>query len=247
MTGSNVKGDAKAGVVPYGPTLAAWHHIGSKLSLDTSHALSDALPTSLQVEALRNASGEVGFFNTGANIEDWRIQNANSKSGWWGIDVRPQTYQVSFYVSVNQARYSKKPIDFTISLRSNITGEIWANTTHRIDLIPSDEFLHVTLNLTNTVTAPTSNNTFAITFNAAQVAGSTFYFSLISLFPETFKGRKNGLRKDIGQALYDMKPKFLRFPGGNNLEGISVQTRWKWWKTIGPLKDRPGRIGNWNY
>jgi alpha-N-arabinofuranosidase len=163
------------------------------------------------------------------------------------MDVRPQTYQISFYVSVNQGRYQKKPIDFNVSLRSNITGEVWANATYHVNSIPTDQYEHITFNFTNTATALNSNNTFAITFNAAQVAGSTFYFSLLSLFPETFKNRKNGLRKDIGQALYDMKPKFLRFPGGNNIEGISVQTRWKWWKTIGPLKDRPGRIGNWNY
>jgi alpha-N-arabinofuranosidase len=170
-----------------------------------------------------------------------------TKLGWWGIDVRPQTYKVSFYVSVSHGRYAKKQIQFTVALRSNITGEVWANTTHTVNHIPSDTFEHITINLTNTGTAPNSNNTFAITFNAAQVAGNTFYFSLVSLFPETFKGRRNGLRKDIGEALYDMKPKFLRFPGGNNLEGISVQTRWKWWKTIGPLTERPGRIGNWGY
>jgi hypothetical protein len=41
-----------------------------------------------------------------------------------------------------------------------------------------------------------------------------FYFGLVSLFGETFKGRKNGLRKDIAEAFYDMQPKFLRFPGG---------------------------------
>lgn len=44
-----------------------------------------------------------------------------------------------------------------------------------------------------------------------------------------------------------MKPKFLRCPGGNNIEGQSIQTRMKWWETIGPLKDRPGRIGDWGY
>ena len=83
--------------------------------------------------------------------------------------------------------------------------------------------------------------------DASEVAGETFYFDLISLFPETFKGRQNGLRKDIAEAFYDMKPQFLRFPGGNNLEGISVFKRWNWRKTIGPLKDRPGRPADWEY
>jgi alpha-N-arabinofuranosidase len=44
-----------------------------------------------------------------------------------------------------------------------------------------------------------------------------------------------------------MKPKFLRCPGGNNIEGQSIPQRLKWWETIGPLKDRPGRVGDWGY
>ena len=44
-----------------------------------------------------------------------------------------------------------------------------------------------------------------------------------------------------------MRPGFLRFPGGNNMEGNSIQQRFKWWETLGPLRDRPGRIGTWGY
>lgn len=50
--------------------------------------------------------------------------------------------------------------------------------------------------------------------DAAEVAGQTFYFELIDLFPETFKNRPNGLQKGIAEACYDVKPKLLRFPGG---------------------------------
>jgi len=60
-------------------------------------------------------------------------------------------------------------------------------------------------------------------------------------------GRTNGLRKDLAEALYDIKPKFLRCPGGNNIEGQSISTRWKWWETLGPLENRPGRVGDWGY
>lgn len=44
-----------------------------------------------------------------------------------------------------------------------------------------------------------------------------------------------------------MKPGIFRFPGGNNLEGQTVDTRWKWKNTVGPLVDRPGRMGDWSY
>ena len=96
-------------------------------------------------------------------------------------------------------------------------------------------------------TAPNSNNTFAVTMNASEVAGTTFYFDLISLFGATYNNRTNGLRADLGQHVKDLSPKFLRFPGGNNLEGYSIETRWKWNNTIGPLTDRPGRPGDWEY
>jgi alpha-N-arabinofuranosidase len=51
----------------------------------------------------------------------------------------------------------------------------------------------------------------------------------------------------LAEAFYAIKPKFLRCPGGNNIEGQSIQTRWKWNETIGPLETRPGRIGDWGY
>lgn len=55
------------------------------------------------------------------------------------------------------------------------------------------------------------------------------------------------MRPDIAGPLADMQPKFLRCPGGNNLEGNSIETRFKWWQTIGPLSERPGRPGTWGY
>jgi alpha-N-arabinofuranosidase len=163
------------------------------------------------------------------------------------MDVRPQTYSASFYVLANSPRKTNKSVRFTLSLQSNTTGETWTSSTISDIDVPTVDFVQLNATIVNTKTAPDANNTFSITMDASQVAGQTLYFNLISLFPETFKGRKNGLRKDLGEAFHDLKPKFLRFPGGNNLEGFSVATRWKWWKTIGPLRDRPGRPGNWGY
>ncbi|MGM9551233.1 MAG: alpha-L-arabinofuranosidase C-terminal domain-containing protein [Clostridia bacterium] len=67
---------------------------------------------------------------------------------------------------------------------------------------------------------------------------------MASLFPrDTFMGRKNGLRRDMAQALYDLKPGFLRFPGGCIVEGTVLSNRYRWKDTIGPLEER--KI-NWN-
>jgi alpha-L-arabinofuranosidase len=70
---------------------------------------------------------------------------------------------------------------------------------------------------------------------------------MISLFPsDTWKGRKGGLRSDMVQLLADMKPGFIRFPGGCIVEGRDLATRYQWKKTIGPVADRKLMINRWN-
>jgi alpha-N-arabinofuranosidase len=70
---------------------------------------------------------------------------------------------------------------------------------------------------------------------------------MISLFPkDTWKERKNGLRSDMVQMLADMKPGFLRFPGGCIVEGRTLDERFQWKKTIGPIESRQIVINRWN-
>ena len=70
---------------------------------------------------------------------------------------------------------------------------------------------------------------------------------MISLFPaDTWKGRKGGMRADMIQMLADMKPGFVRFPGGCIVEGHNLEQRYQWKKTIGPVEDRQLIINRWN-
>jgi alpha-L-arabinofuranosidase len=70
---------------------------------------------------------------------------------------------------------------------------------------------------------------------------------MISLFPgDTWKGRKQGLRADMVQLLADMKPGFIRFPGGCIVEGTDLANRYQWKKTIGPIENRQLIINRWN-
>ena len=62
-------------------------------------------------------------------------------------------------------------------------------------------------------------------------APGTVWFDLVSLFPPTYNNRPNGNRVDLMQKLADMKPGFLRFPGGNFLEGSTIADRFPW-KTL---------------
>ncbi|MDI9863307.1 alpha-L-arabinofuranosidase C-terminal domain-containing protein [Flectobacillus sp. DC10W] len=71
---------------------------------------------------------------------------------------------------------------------------------------------------------------------------------MISLFPsDTWKGRKEGLRADMVQMLADMKPGFIRFPGGCIVEGHDLSVRYQWKKTLGPIENRKLIVNRWNY
>src|SRR5690554_2736665 len=70
----------------------------------------------------------------------------------------------------------------------------------------------------------------------------------ISLFPvDTWNGHENGLRKDLAQALYDIRPGVFRFPGGCIVEGTDLDTRYDWKKSVGPVENRPLNENRWHY
>lgn len=76
----------------------------------------------------------------------------------------------------------------------------------------------------------------------------TLYLDFVSMFPkDTYKGRENGLRRDLAEMLEGLKPGFVRFPGGCVVEGINMQNAYHWKKTIGPIEDRPGHWSLWGY
>ena len=70
---------------------------------------------------------------------------------------------------------------------------------------------------------------------------------MVSLFPsDTWKGRPGGMRADMVQKLADLKPGFIRFPGGCIVEGYDLEHRYQWKKTVGPIEERQLIINRWN-
>lgn len=70
----------------------------------------------------------------------------------------------------------------------------------------------------------------------------------VSLFPvDTWKGRENGLRKDLVQALADLSPDVFRFPGGCIVEGTDMGNRYQWKETVGQVENRPTNENRWHY
>jgi alpha-L-arabinofuranosidase len=92
-------------------------------------------------------------------------------------------------------------------------------------------------------TATSKKAKFKITFSGE----GTIEMDMISLFPsDTWMARKGGLRADMVHLLADMKPGFVRFPGGCIVEGYDLATRYQWKRTIGPVEERETMINRWN-
>ncbi|MFZ0663707.1 MAG: alpha-L-arabinofuranosidase C-terminal domain-containing protein [Acidobacteriaceae bacterium] len=159
-----------------------------------------------------------------------------ANSGYWGIPVRPgTTYKGSFYA---KSSGDSGPIHF--ALVNDNTGVEAAHAD--IPALTSDwKQYHFTMK---------SNAEQASSLYRLEVTTSrpgTFWFSMVSLFGPTYHNRPNGNRVDLMEKLAALHPTFLRFPGGNYLEGNTIDERFQWKKTIGPLVDRPTHFSPWGY
>lgn len=100
--------------------------------------------------------------------------------------------------------------------------------------------------------APERENHSARLFLTLEDRGD-FALAFASLMPtDTWTGQAHMLRRDIAQALADMKPRFLRFPGGclthdGQLDPDARDGIYNWKRTLGPVENRPGRRNNWGY
>ncbi|KAH6621691.1 glycoside hydrolase family 51 protein [Chaetomium sp. MPI-SDFR-AT-0129] len=203
-------------------SLKSWSAVGdSTVTLDTTTPLSWALPRSAKVKS--------------GNGKTAGLKN----SGYWGIDVKEaDTYTGSFY------SYGAYKGNFKASLVSDITNKTLASTRIKSKSV-ADAWTQHTFELHPAKNAANSNNSFVLEFTPCKE--TELKFNLISLFPPTYKNRPNGMRRDLMEKLAELKPSFLRIPGGNNLEGNYLGNQWNWTSTIGPLEQRPGRMGVWEY
>jgi alpha-L-arabinofuranosidase len=79
-------------------------------------------------------------------------------------------------------------------------------------------------------------------------SGGSVALEHVSLFPaDTYKGRANGLREDLAQALEDLSPGVFRFPEGCIVEGTDLDTRYNWKKSVGAVENRPVNENRWHY
>jgi len=194
----------------------------ASIALDSAHPFNQALTTSLRLTVTRATPQQpAGVANR----------------GYWGIPVRPNTRYRASLLAKADASFSG-PI--TLAIVSEDGGTRYA--TAKLSSLTT-EWKKFQLILKTGKVTPTARARFVVTLDRP----GTVWFGLVSLFPPTWNDRPNGLRKDLMQMLVDLNPKFLRFPGGNYLEGDTIETRFKWKETIGPLEQRSGHPCPWGY
>ena len=190
--------------------------------VDKTTGPSAALPTSLKlVVSDASAGNEAGLSNP----------------GYWGMAVRGHTkYAGSFYAKVDGDMGT-----MTARLVSDTTGAVLAQATIALNAGAWSQY-NYTLE-TGAVASVSAANHLELTVTHA----GTVWLQLVTLFPPTYHDRANGNRIDLMEMMAAMHPHFLRLPGGNYLEGDTLNDWYNWPKTIGPLVDRPGHMAPWTY
>ncbi len=192
------------------------------IALDPANSLNDKLANSLRVTVTK---------------ADKKNPAGVANDGYWGIPVMAKTkYHVSLFAKAD-SNFSG-PV--TVSIVGDDGKTIYAS--EKFSGLATDwKKFEVTLK-TGRV-APTTKAHFVITLDQP----GTVWLGFVSLFPPTWNNQPNGFRPDLMQMMVDLHPKFLRCPGGNYVEGDTIDTRFDWKKTIGPIEERPGHPCPWGY
>lgn len=192
--------------------------------------------------AVQSNAGKILVINNGDNLANPRFARANVlaesgysliNEGFRGMGIQQgKVYDLSLMASVQEGN-TKLRIELLDS-----KGNVIASS-----MIQPDYKAWKKYTATLTATATDAKASLRISFEGKGVID----LDMISLFPrDTWKNRPGGLRNDLVQLLADMKPGFLRFPGGCIVEGRELATRYQWKKTVGPVEQREMIVNRWN-
>ncbi|MEZ2336382.1 alpha-L-arabinofuranosidase C-terminal domain-containing protein [Mucilaginibacter sp. RCC_168] len=158
-----------------------------------------------------------------------------TNSGFDGIALHSgENYDFSVYIKLITG--SRVPVKVELRGKNGISygqfsfktaGKIWTKYTGSIKALADADSAKLTV---------------------LALAKSKIAIDEVSLFPRnTFRGEKNGLRADLAQAIADLKPKFMRFPGGCLVHGDGLDNMYRWKNTIGPVELRSQQRNIWHY
>jgi alpha-L-arabinofuranosidase len=188
-------------------------------SIDASLPLSSSNTQSLKL-TMTGGTGSMGAAN----------------NGYFGIPLASgRTYNLGFYARAASGFTG----NIAVALESINGGTVYAqNTVTGL----TTSWQHFTLSLIPNATDPNARLALRIS-----QAGSV-YLDFVSLFlAQTFNNRTNGLRPDLANMLVNLKPSFMRFPGGSWVDGTSLANAYHWELTVGDPANRVPRNNVWGY
>ena len=160
--------------------------------------------------------------------------------GYWGINaVQGRSYRLTFWAKTLKYQGTVKA-----TLCSRDGSQLYAETlVNEFPAAKERGWKKYEATLIANDNDPQAQ--FALVFDGA----GQVQIDMVSLFPPTFKNRENGMRPDLANMLWQMHPKFMRFPGGCFVEGQeSPDNAFRWERTIGPIEEREGHWNvNWGY
>lgn len=212
-------------VVPYcgEDSVPGWHRLsaGTQMWLDAQSTINEKNKRSLRVTVY----GTEMYGRGGVAAQ-----------GYAGIPLKKgQKYDLSFFF---KSAYSRTG-GLMVGLEREATGEKLSDTFR----VPSSlewQRMYYTFEATDDATDA------ALVFAAD--SATQFWIDVVSLFPQdTWRGRRNGLRTQLAQKIADLKPSFIRFPGGSFVEGYSAGTYPEWKETVGDVATRRSFWSFWGY
>ena len=196
----------------------------------TAQVVSDGLMNNVQKHAM---------LLTTTDASPTQLQGVVNKGFWSMRFDADSTYTLSLWVKALNEGYTGSLVSQLISTDGQT---IYGETTIEGE-VPVGQWTKLTATIR--ATESVKRGRFALlTSNNGQLM-----VDVVSLFPYTWRGRKNGMRPDLAQLLADLHPSFLRFPGGCYVEGTdALENAFQWKKTIGPIELRNGHQNvNWGY
>lgn len=157
--------------------------------------------------------------------------------GWEGITVKHATYDVSLYARCMDGKKKQLTValvdaenQIVAQAKLKVQGSEW--NEYKTQLVISDKYKGELGKDIRFAVIPKGKDRVAV--------------DMLSLMPQdTYKG--HGLRKDLAEVIADLKPRFVRFPGGCMLHGQGLENIYHWKESVGPLKDRKPAKNIWNY
>lgn len=190
------------------------------IALDGKNLLNSAQSRALRLDVtIADTDGSVGISN----------------DGYWGIGINKDIqYDLSFFAKANSG--------FTGDIKASLQSADGQTVYGQVVITGvGTEWQKYTAVITANETDP--NARLVLSTNSV----GSVWFDVVSLFPPTFNHRSNGLRPDLATMVKDMKPRFMRFPGGCFVEGDTMENAFRWKTTIGKIEERPGHSNLWQY